>query len=141
LPVFIWWQRYFISKFDASGNFVWVRQIGGPSNDGGMSLASDGSGNVYITGYFQGTVNFDPGQGYILISTGVNDDIFICKLDDSGNFFWVKQIGGLPITSIDFYYGGKSLVVDTSGDVYITGSFAGTVDFDPGTGTYYLTST
>jgi hypothetical protein len=129
----------FISKLDASGNFVWAKRLGGTSIDNVASISVDASGYVYTTGNFKGTVDFDPGAGtYNLSSASAgNDDIFISKLDTSGNFVWAKQLGG---TSSDV---GQSITVDPagSGDVYTTGSFYGTADFDPGAGTYNLTST
>jgi len=124
----------FISKLDASGNFVWAKKLGGPSNNRGNSIAVDASGNVYTTGYFRGTVDFDPGSGTFNLTSAGNSDIFISKLDASGNFAWAKKLGG---TSIDI---GYSIAVDVSGNVYTTGSFEGTADFDPGSGTFNLTS-
>ena len=110
-------------------------QFGGTSNDYGNSIAVDASGNIYTTGYFAGTVDFDPSAGtYNLTSAGGND-IFISKLDASGNFVWAKQLGGTNDEK------GNSIVVDASGNIYTTGNFAGTVDFDPGAGTFGLAST
>jgi hypothetical protein len=124
----------FISKLDASGNFVWAKQMGGTSADIGRSIAIDASGNVYTTGFFTGAVDFDPGAGaFNLISAG-DQDIFISKLDASGNFVWAKQIGGTGAAR------GHSIAVDASGSIYITGVFWGTADFDPGAGTFDLIS-
>jgi hypothetical protein len=124
----------FISKLDASGNFVWAKQLGGISVDKGFSIAVDASGNVYTTGAFNGTANFDPGPGTFNLTSAGDADLFISKLDASGNFEWAKQLGG---TDIDY---GYSIAVDASGNVYTTGFFSGTADFDPGTGTFNLTS-
>jgi hypothetical protein len=110
----------------------WVKQFGGTSEEQGKSIAVDANGNVYTMGYFYGTVDFDPGNGtYNLISAGIND-IFISKLDASGNFVWAKRFGGTGSDS------GVSIALDASGNVYSTGSYTGTVDFDPGTSTYNL---
>jgi hypothetical protein len=127
----------FISKLDSSGNFVWAKKIGGTNDDFGIALAIDSSANVYITGNFRGTADFNPGSGTFNLTSAGNDDIFISKLDSSGNFVWAKAIGGAG------YDGGQSLVLDpaASGDIYTTGFFAGTVDFDPGAGVFNLTST
>jgi hypothetical protein len=123
----------FISKLDAFGSFVWAKQIGGTSLDEGRSIEIDNSGNVYTNGIFSGTVDFDPGVGTVnLLSTGLND-VFISKLDGSGNFVWAKQF------DVDIF-DGKSLVLDGAGNVYSTGSFTGTVDFNPGAGTNNLFS-
>ena len=124
----------FISKLNASGNFVWAKNMGAASEDDGSAVAVDALGNVYTTGDFNGTVDFDPGIGtFNLISAG-SYDVFVSKLDASGNFIWAKNLGG---TFNDF---GSSISVDISGNVYTTGNFEGTGDFNPGAGTFNLTS-
>nr|WP_242033465.1 SBBP repeat-containing protein [Phormidium sp. FACHB-592] len=125
----------FISKLDASGNFVWAKRLGGSDIDAPTDISVDGSGNVYTTGRFLGTADFDPGSGITNLTSGGGNDIFISKLDANGNFVWAKRIGG----SSNDYANGIS--VDGSGNVYTTGSFLDTVDFDPGTGTMNLNST
>jgi len=120
----------FISKLDPSGNFVWAKAIGGFWS---YSIALDASNNIYITGVFNHTADFDPGAGTYNLTSAGWDDIFISKLDSLGNFVWAKRIGGAN------YDRGSSIAVDpASGDVYITGTFQGTLDFDPGPGTYNL---
>ncbi|MCZ4317449.1 SBBP repeat-containing protein [Aequorivita viscosa] len=124
----------FIQKLDADGNFLWAKQMGGPSEELSASIATDTNGNVYITGYFQGTVDFDPGSETSYLTSSGGLDAFIQKLDVNGNFLWVKQLGS---TGFDE---GKSIVVDANGNVYVTGYFSHTVDFDPGAGVANLTS-
>ena len=124
----------FVSKLDASGNFVWAKSMGGTTNERAIGISVDASGNVYTTGFFDGTVDFDPGAGVFNL-TSVGDysiDIFVSKLDSSGNFVWARSMGG---TSYDQASG---ISVDASGNVYTTGFFRDTVDFDPGVGVYNL---
>ncbi|MGI8893797.1 MAG: SBBP repeat-containing protein, partial [Bacteroidia bacterium] len=127
----------FISKLDSNGNFLWATNFGGIDFDRGLSIAVDGDGNVYTTGVYQGTVDFDPGSGtYNLISSSSwNGDIFLSKLDANGNFIWAKSIGGISSETT------TTLVLDSYSNIYITGSFWGTVDFDPGLLIYNLTAT
>ncbi len=125
----------FISKFDNSGNFIWARQISGSSNnyEYPSSIVLDGSGNVYLTGYFKNTIDFDPGPGvFNLTSSGFCS--FILKLNSSGNFVWVKQLGG-GFGDVK----SSSLTLDIAGNIYTTGNFWHTADFDPGPGIYNLT--
>ncbi|MCP4438580.1 MAG: T9SS type A sorting domain-containing protein [Aureispira sp.] len=124
----------YIQKLDVNGNLLWVKQVGGIFDDLSFSIAIDGSGNVYSTGFFENTVDFDPGAGVqTLVSDGF-DDIYIQKLDANGNLLWVKHLGG------PFYERGNSIAVDGSGNVYTTGEFSNTVDFDPGAGVQNLVS-
>lgn len=123
----------FVQKMDASGNFLWARTFGQASDDSGWSVRTDASGNVYTTGYFYGTVDFDPGVGTTEL-TAAGYDILVHKMDASGNFLWARSIGGIG-TDV-----GQSLSLDASGNVYTTGYFEGTVDFDPTSGTANLTA-
>ena len=111
-------------------NLFWATQLGDAVND----LVVDFSGNVYTTGYFAGTADFDPGVGTFNLTSAGNWDMFITKLDSSGNLIWAKKIGGSSFVS------GISLSVDDDGNAYATGYFQGSADFDPGPGTFYLTS-
>ena len=130
-------EDVYILKLDVSGNFLWARSIGDTGSDKGNYVTTDNAGNVYVTGYFTGTVDLDPGTGtYYVSSSGTNDsEIFVLKLDSSGNFLWAKAFGGTGNDS------GHSLSIDSSGNIYTTGYFIGTADFDPGTGTQNLTAT
>jgi pimeloyl-ACP methyl ester carboxylesterase len=124
----------FVSKLDASGNFLWSKQMGGASFERGYSIAIDANGNVYTTGYFNATADFDPSSGIYNLTSAGNNDIFVSKLDVSGNFLWAKQMGGASSDN------GNSIAVDANGNVYTTGIFQGTADFNPSSGTNNLTS-
>jgi hypothetical protein len=124
----------FVQKLDTSGNFLWAKSFGENFFDCGYSIAVDASGNVYTTGIFEGTVDFDPGAGTANLTSVEFTDVFVQKLDAYGNFLWARSFGG---SSYDI---GHSIKVDASGNVYTTGYFERTVDFDPGAGTANLTS-
>ncbi len=129
------YEDIFISKLDADGNLLWVKSIGGPSYDYGGTIALDSGNNIYMTGIYAGTVDFDPDTGISnLVSVGGKADIFVSKSDSSGNFVWAKSMGG---TWSDW---GTGIAVGLSGGIYTTGSYGNTADFDPGAGTSYLTS-
>lgn len=125
----------FVLKIDPNGKFVWARNMGGLSADVGTSIVVDALGNVYTTGYFSGTVDFDPGPAtYTLSSTG-GTDIFVSKLDAAGNFVWAKTIGGLGMDR------GTALSIDPSMNLVIGGFFNSTVDFDPGSAVATVSAT
>ncbi len=129
------YEDIFISKLDTNGNLQWAKRIGDTLVERSNSIAVDLSGNIYITGYYKQTVDFDPNAGVVnLISALGTYDFFICKLDSSGSLLWAKSIGS---SSDDI---ANSITLDESGNVYTTGFFEGTVDFDPGNGVHNLIS-
>jgi hypothetical protein len=101
-----------------------------------VSLAVDASDNVYTAGDFIGTVDFDPGAGTANVAAA-DRDLFILKLNSLGSFVWVRTMASVSEFSPDE---GLGLAVDASGDVFLTADFEGTVDVDPGAGTYNLTA-
>lgn len=115
----------FIAKYDASGNLIFVKAIGGPGYDQGNAIALDANGHIYITGYFNQTVDFDPGSGQANRTTQGSNDIFLAKYDPLGNFIYVKTIGGSSSNEI-----GYDIAIDATGNVYVTGMFMGTAYFD-----------
>jgi len=124
----------FVSKLDASGNLLWAKSFGAAAADAGLSIAVDSTGNVYTTGFFASTVDFDPGAGTTNLTTAGSSDVFISKLDASGNLVFAKRFGG-GISDL-----GYSIAVDSTGNIYTTGFFQDTVDFDPSAGTTNLTT-
>jgi hypothetical protein len=123
----------FVCKFNQSGNFIWAFRIGAACTDYGYAICSDASGNLYITGSFCGTVDFDPGPGtYTMNAAGT--EYYVCKFDPNGNILWASQSIGVQSEI------GYGVALDNSGNVVTVGIFNGTADFDPGPGTYTLTS-
>lgn len=123
----------FVMKIAASGSLTWVKTIGGTGTDEGNGIALDASGNVYVCGYFNGTVDFDPGASTTDLTSNGGMDAFILKLNGSGNLDWARSIGGTGSEN------AADIAVDGN-DPVIVGNFSGTVDFDPNAGTNDLTS-
>ena len=115
-------------------DFVWARQMGGPDAELGYDVTADAAGNVYVTGYFHQTADFDPGPGVLNLTSAGDNEIFVAKFDSGGNLLWAKRFGS---ASADY---GSDIAVDAAGNVYVTGWFGGAVDFDPGAGVTTLTS-
>jgi len=122
-------------KLDSSGNFNWAMGTGGTDDDWSNSIALDATGNIFTTGYFMGTADFNPDTGVFNLTSGGSRDIFISKFGSAGNFIWAKSLSG--VTGYDY---GCALATDPSGNVYSTGYFTGTIDFDPGASTFNLAS-
>lgn len=120
-----------ILKYSKAGVYRWGSLMGGSAEDKALALQVDASGDVYSTGYFNGTADFNPASGkYNLKSLG-SSDIFISKLNQSGKFVWARRMGG---TTDDM---GKSIAIlqGENTDVYTCGYFTGTCDFNQESGT------
>jgi gliding motility-associated-like protein len=131
---FTTYSNHFTCKLDSDGNFLWAIHTPGGIGQLLSSVLVDAAQNVYILGYFQHIVDFDPGAGTVELTAFGQWDVFVLKLNASGSFAWVKQLGG---TDYDF---AVSLSLDAAGNIYASGVFQGTADFDPGTGTANMTS-
>lgn len=127
----------YIAKLTPTGGLAWARAL--EKNPAVSStfisvygLATDAAGSVYATGSFQGGIDFDPGATSLLrrsvrnaTDTGDSNDVFAMKLTADGSFAWAETFGG---SGNDYGFG---VAVDPTGLVYLTGSYAGAVDFDP----------
>lgn len=113
----------------------WARNFSGNKNQKGLLMTTEVSGNLYLIGNFEGTVDFDPGSGINELTSAGLADIFIQKFNPDGELLWAKRIGGID------YEKANSLILDVSGNLLITGYFYETVDFDPDIGVQELTST
>ena len=119
-------------------NLNWVKNLGNTSNTGQSYIENDGSGNIYISGGFIGTLDFDPGVGVANLTSQntTGGDQYILKLDPNGNFLWVKQWNLNPTNNSP--NDGLPIKVTQNG-IFVTGAFTGTSDFNPGTSVNNLT--
>jgi hypothetical protein len=125
----------YLEKFDASGNFSWVRSINGSSGQKAIyDLQTDNSGNVYAVGQFSGTVDFDSGPGTTTLNAVTSLDAFVLKYSNAGNFKGVTRWGGNSLEVI------LEISKDAYNNLYLGGYFAGTLDFDPGPASFTLSS-
>jgi hypothetical protein len=116
-------------------NYDWAKSIGGKEGDGAGTVLTNSLGEVYTLGFFNDTVDFDPGIGvHKLISTSMYGDTYILKTDSLGNYIWAKSIGG---TGMLFT---TSMTMDSLMNIYILGVFYGQIDFDPGPSVYNISS-
>jgi hypothetical protein len=113
----------YVAKFSPTGTLLWSKRFGDSANQGTRGLAVDASGNVLITGSFVGTVDFG---GPTLTSAG-GADVYVAKLDPSGNHIWSKRFGD-TLNQV-----GAGIATDAAGDVYFTGYLYGAMDFGGGT--------
>ena len=126
-------MQAFVVKLNSNGDFIWAKQFGNYndiySSNSITDVKCDAEGNVYTTGTFSGNCDFDPGTGTYRIQAGGPDDGYVSKLDANGNFVWAKQIG----SSANYeFIQPHAIGLDENNNVYTTGIFEGTQDFDPG---------
>ncbi len=124
----------YVSKLDAAGNYVWAVRIGDTGSDRAHAITADGSGNTWVTGPFNGTVDFDPGGTVSNLTSAGSSDIFVLKLSSAGAHTWSRSMGG-PSGDVP-----TGMATDAAGSVYTTGYFQGTADFDPGAPVFNLVS-
>lgn len=115
----------FIQKLDSLGNHIWAKQIGGSGEEDVHAVITDSLGNIYTTGTFKQTVDFDPGSGSFVLTAQGDQDGFILKLDANGNFSWVLHL------SSSEYVTSYALTFNPDGNLYVTGLFRGNAVFDP----------
>jgi uncharacterized protein (AIM24 family) len=118
-------QDIFVAKYSANGDHLWSRSFGSVWDDTGYGVAIDADGDIFVTGYFQGTVNFGGGS----LSSAGGQDIFVAKYSGTnGNHLWSRTFGSSGSDD-----GGNGVaVVDNIGNVTVTGYFRNTVDFGGG---------
>jgi hypothetical protein len=120
-------HAYFL-KLDNDGDFIWAKSIQGSGNNFPRGLASDGLGNIYSTGYFNGSSDFNPGAGTAYLSaSSVYFDLFVLKLDSLGDYIWAKKAGGAQGAQ------GSRLRMDMDGNLILTGIYVGTANMGYGT--------
>lgn len=119
----------------AQPNMEWINSFGGVSSENVSNICSDSNGDLLVTGSFSETVDFNPGPGVSSLTSNMNTlDGYVSKFDQDGNFIWVVGFQGADSIK------PASVDTDNSDAIYITGSFTGTVDFDPGISVYNLSS-
>lgn len=113
------WICTYQSPSDPTPNITALASAGGTSYDEGNGIAVDASGNVYVTGSYNGTATF----GTTTKTSAGGEDIFVAKYNSSGVLQWVQSAGG---TSEDW---GNGIAVDGSGNVYVTGRYGSPATF------------
>ena len=128
----------YIAKYNAQGDFVWAKLLFSQDyNNRIVDVKVDAQDNVYILGKFTGTVDFDFGPNTFFMTTVNNttEQLFIQKMDSNGQFLWAKTIGDSTGNTVN-----PSFHVADNGHVIMIDAFVGTLDFDPGIGTFFMSS-
>lgn len=125
----------YIAKYNSSGLCQWVKNIGQlSSNVEPVDMKVTSTGSVHVTGYFNMAMDFDPGVGVTTLTCNPIADIFVLKLNTSGNFVWAFSVGDAGADA------GYGIDVNATGEVALTGQIEYTVDIDPGVATTTIAS-
>ena len=129
----------FYAKYDANGSFMHaaLAYYNNLSDARAFAIALDATGRIFLAGKFNGyAVDFDPGPGSTNYDTnGNSEDGFISVYAAVGTYLWSRQLGGINSSQEVV----QSMTVDAAGSCYMTGSFSGPMDFDPGAGQFIQT--
>lgn len=109
------WDNIFTAKYNAAGNLQWVRNGGGSTYDDVYSIATDASGNAYITGFITGTAST---FGSFTVGSAGGKDIFVTKYDTNGNEIFCHVYGGAADET------GYGINTDQQGNILVTGYYS-----------------
>ncbi|WP_297334066.1 T9SS type A sorting domain-containing protein [Flavobacterium sp.] len=118
--------QMFVTKLSDEGDLEWVKTI--ESNEGGSvmwGIAVNDSDNIYISGNYNGNINFIEGEQ--VMGSEANEDFFIAGMDNSGNYLWQKSI------TSDIMAAFANIAADNAGNIFCSGSFLNNIQFSDGT--------
>jgi hypothetical protein len=126
----------YLARLDPGGEFQFIKTFGGKKQETIADMVQDDAGNIYLTGNFAKTTDFEPGPGQTLLAAPGDTAAYVLKMDGNANLTWVRMIGAAIIGGHDedATVAARGIAVDAGGGVYSVGDFSGTVDFDPGAG-------
>jgi hypothetical protein len=127
----------FVAEIYSAGGFVQAKKFGGTGSNVAVAtgVAVDGSGSIHVVGRFNGSIDLDPsGTSALNFTSGGGNDLFIVKLNTAGDLTWARTRGGSGDDA------ATGVALGLGGAVFVSGSFSGSFDFDPGAGTTTLTS-
>lgn len=127
----------YIARYTTAGTFKWGFHLSNSSTYW-HKIEADKHGNFYLCGTFQSTVDFDPGPLTANLSSTVGTSVFVAKYDSTKKLKWVKNF---PVTSAAGFQSFNSMKLDNNDKLYISLSYRGTVDLDPGVGSVLASST
>ncbi len=137
-------REYYLQKLDSNGDFVWVKHI---EIDNEFAAAGnfiiDSNGDLIIIIHFPQYLDADPSANVYTIGSGQGQQLGIIKLDANGGFMFAKAISSTDnsaqLNSVAAN-NEETFTIDSNNNIYLTGYFKKTVDFDPGASSYELTS-
>ncbi len=119
----------FVTKLGTDRSYKWTRRIGGNYIEKCFGVATDKTGNIYVTGSFLSDgINFAEDFGGSDIKSRSGSDIFVTKILPDGSYGWTRKIGGNGGNTVQDE-SGRSITTDADANVYLTGRFYSAVNF------------
>ena len=119
-------ENFYIAKYNPTGNLIWAYCFAAPGPNISTDIAIDSENNIIITGGISSWTDFDPSNSSHMVSQFAGT-FFIAKFSGDGEYLWVQNFG-------DRGMGPVEIAVDKDDNLYLTGSFSDSTDFDPGPG-------
>ena len=127
-------EDFFIAKMDSNGQTKWVKALKGRGSKAAIAIALDVENNIILSGYFTSRTDFDMGPDSFFLEATMHNELFFLKIDPEGVFKWAFKLDSRSFKNCN------ALTTDKEGNIYATGDFHLWVDFNPGIGTYWLSS-
>lgn len=118
-------EDVFIAKLTSNGSFLWSKSIGATGSDYALGIECDANENTFLTGRYFATVDFDPNAGTASQTSNGDADAYVLWLDPNGQFLDVEVFGGAGAEL------GFSISLNSANELYLTGAYEQTVNFDP----------
>lgn len=129
-------KSFYLAKYTGAGDFVWAKEFAGAIPTSFLKQLTSlvvQNENLYISGWYYGNLDLNPGADVDTLSSVAEAMSFIVQLDTAGTYVFAKRLIGSGNYIND-------LAVDATGNIYAVGEFYGTVDFDPNAGVTNLVS-
>ncbi|MEZ4804744.1 MAG: T9SS type A sorting domain-containing protein, partial [Bacteroidia bacterium] len=127
----------FVAIYQVNGSLIKAISMGGKDHEDLAQMAVDPSGNIYITGLFNDTADFDPGINVYNLESNSRRNAYLAKYTNDGNLVYANAIGNISDATSE----GVTVAIDLRGRAVLGGQFRGSVDFDPGAGVSSSTAT
>ena len=116
-------ENMFLAKYSQAGQCLWANVFGGPGNDKARMLLKKDL--IYMTGYFTGTIDFDPSASTANLVSHGSADMLIATYRLDGSYVCAFNLGSADGEQ------GNALAIDSKGFIYLAGDFSAQTDFDP----------
>jgi uncharacterized delta-60 repeat protein len=124
------YEDIFIARYNSDGTLSWAKRAGGIDGDRGNGITSLSDNSTVVTGYFQESATFGPGETNqkTISANGIYYDVFIARYNPDGTLAWVKDTSSTGVSSCE----GTGITKLSNNSIAVTGQFEGSVTFGSG---------